>query len=121
MGSQELKFFDIKGKLIDLTKQEKKAVLILFFDPTDSYQKGVLVYAQVLYEKYKNMGLQILGIANKEKEKINIFYFKYYNSLGFFCQSVEHIHSGKPELTFIEKCLEDFLFCIQYKPPNHLL
>jgi peroxiredoxin len=78
MGSQELKFFDIKGKLIDLTKQEKKAVLILFFDPSNSYQKGVLVYAQVLHKKYKNRGLWILGIANKEKEKINTFYKKGY-------------------------------------------
>ena len=67
---QILRFFDINGNQIDLSKTENRAILLLFFNPSSSQHKGILVYAHVLNNKYKKMGLQIIGLASKEREKI---------------------------------------------------
>ena len=44
---QTLMFFDINRNQIDLSKTENRAILLLFFDPSSSQHKGILVYAQV--------------------------------------------------------------------------
>jgi len=45
---QTLMCFDINRNQVDLSKTENRAILLLFFDPSSSQHKGILVYAQVL-------------------------------------------------------------------------
>lgn len=54
--------------MILLTLKKNKVILFLFFDPWNSNHKGKLVYAQVLYNKFNNSGLEIIGITSKEKD-----------------------------------------------------
>jgi len=67
---QSIMFFDINGNQLDLSRTKNKTVLLLFFDPSNSQHKGILVYAQVLNNKYKNLGLEIIGLASKERKVI---------------------------------------------------
>jgi len=61
--------WDINGKLIDTRKFSGKSTFYIFFDPSNPYHKEVLIYAQVLLNKYKRKGLEIIGVIEKDKER----------------------------------------------------
>lgn len=67
--AKDFSLLDLKGNLIETSKISNKSILYLFFDPTNTFQKGILVYAQVLSNRYKGRGLEIIGITDKDKER----------------------------------------------------
>lgn len=77
LSSQELlnkkakDFFllDLKGNLVETSKLSNRSILYLFFDPSNTFHKEVLVYAQVLSNRYKRKGLEVIGVTDKNREK----------------------------------------------------
>ncbi len=61
--------YDLKNNSIDTRKFSGKSTLYIFFNPSNTYHKEILVYAQVLLNKYKRMGLEIIGVIEKDEEK----------------------------------------------------
>lgn len=59
---------DIHGNMVQLSEKEKN--LLLFFSPSNTFDKMKLFYAQALYYKFKDHGLQIIGIAKGEIPKL---------------------------------------------------
>lgn len=61
---------DIKGNQINISNYKEKVLLVLFFDPLRSDHKMKLTYAQVLYNKFKDRGFEIIGIASEGKDLV---------------------------------------------------
>jgi peroxiredoxin len=66
----DFKAFDIHGKLVDTSRIEEKVILVLFFDPANSNDRAILFYSQVLFNKFKFRGLEILAIAQNNREML---------------------------------------------------
>lgn len=62
-----IKVKDIKGNYIDFITKKNSTTLLIFFDPLNTEHKGKLVYAQVLYNKFKIHGLEVIGISSKDR------------------------------------------------------
>lgn len=62
-------FLDLKGNLLDTSKLSNRSILYIFFDSSNTFHKEVIVYANVLYEKYKSRGLEIIGVTQRDREK----------------------------------------------------
>jgi len=60
----QIKFRDLQDHSINLDEKRGKTILLLFFDPSNTGHKGKLVYSQVMYNKYKTEGLEIIGISS---------------------------------------------------------
>ncbi len=60
------KAVDINGHSINTAKEKNKVLLLLFFDPMKTVQKGSIAYAQVLFGKYREKGLAIIGVTQNE-------------------------------------------------------
>ena len=61
---------DIKGNQISTSSYKEKVLLVLFFDPLRSDHKMKMTYAQVLYNKFRDRGFEIIGVASEEKDLI---------------------------------------------------
>ncbi len=67
--AKNFSLLDLKGNLVDTSKLSNKKVLYIFFDPSNTFHKEVLVYAKVLSDKYKSKGLEIIGVTSRDPEK----------------------------------------------------
>lgn len=67
--AKNFSLLDLKENVVDTSKLSNKSILYLFFDPSNTFHKEVLVYAKVLSNKYKSLGLEIIGVTDKNKEK----------------------------------------------------
>lgn len=63
----EIKFFDINNGLISFPSIKNKTLLILFFDPLNTFHKERLVYAQVIQCKYGSSEFEVIGICNNHE------------------------------------------------------
>lgn len=55
------------NNLISFSNIKNKTLLILFFDPVNTFHKERLVYAQVLQNKYNSSGLEVIGVCNSHE------------------------------------------------------
>ena len=70
----KLKAAGIDGELIDSSEMKNKVILILFFDPLQTNQKSIILYARVLQNIFRNKGLAVIGVSLKEKKITSEFH-----------------------------------------------
>lgn len=63
-----IEFFDINNELISFSNIKNKTLLILFFDPLNTYHKERLIYAQVLRNKYDSNRIEVIGVCSSNKD-----------------------------------------------------
>jgi peroxiredoxin len=61
---------DINGNQISISRYKEKVLMVLFFDPSRSDHKMKMTYAQVLYNKFKDRGFGIIGVASEGKDLV---------------------------------------------------
>lgn len=61
-----IKLFDINNNLIELSQKKGKIVLIILFDPHIISHKETVSYAQVLYRRFHQKELDVIGISNRD-------------------------------------------------------
>lgn len=69
----EFSAVDINGNYIDLSKKKDEVIVLLFFQPINTKHKGLMAYAQVVYNRYKGKGLSIIGITQEGESIGNSF------------------------------------------------
>jgi len=61
---------DIIGNQISDSSYKEKVLMVLFYDPSRPDHKMKMTYAQVLYNKFKDRGFGIIGVASEGKDLV---------------------------------------------------
>jgi alkyl hydroperoxide reductase subunit AhpC len=77
-----LKVADIKGNIVHLDKDANKK-LLLFFDIHKTTHKGIIFYAQAIYQKYVKSGLNVIGISKNNTTTVQLQAFAKKNNTRF--------------------------------------
>ncbi len=91
-GKKSVSIIGLKDNNFIPGKEKGKISLLLFFDPLKTNHKGILAYAQVLYEKYKSRGFKIIGVSNRNKKETEIFKSDYF-TFNLIADEDKNIHN----------------------------
>lgn len=84
---------DIRGNTLLLSEQRGIYALIIFFNPTYNFSKFNLIYAEVLYNKYKNKDFNVIGISNSGNKTAQEFSNKCKLTFPIIADEPKKIHS----------------------------
>ncbi len=97
---------DINGNLFALSQERGKNILILFFNPLYMADKFKLIYAEVLFKRYKERGFKVVGISNSNRIITREFSKKCKLTFPIIADEEKKIH----KLFKIEDCCGGFVF-----------
>ena len=117
---------DIHGNAQVLSSLRGNSVLVIFFDPMNSFHKLTMLYADVLYRKYKKNRFEILAISNRNQTLSRLNAEKCRLSFAVIADEDYSIHElyGIPRCcggtVFVNSKRQIFFFSSTLSQPEHL-
>ncbi|MFX0136465.1 MAG: peroxiredoxin family protein [Candidatus Hodarchaeota archaeon] len=84
---------DTRGNTLLLSEQRGIYTLIIFFNPVYTFSKFNSIYAEVLYNKYKNKDFNVIGVSNSDIKTAQEFSSKCNLTFPIIADESKKIHS----------------------------